>query len=115
MRTLTLTKTAKVTLDGSGNGTAQIGPASAGEVWYPDVVSVSAATNVAEASCKIFAGPLIAPFTFVDGTLSGSTGDSTGKISGKVIRPGLVIFAQWAGGDPGAVATMNIYGNRAVP
>lgn len=115
MRSLQLTRTAKVTLDGSGSGTAAIGPASAGETWYPSVVSVSVATNAAEASCKIFAGALAAPFTYVDGTLSGSTGDSTGNIAGRILHPGEQVFAQWAGGDPGAVATMNIQGSRAVP
>jgi hypothetical protein len=114
MKRLSLTRTARVTLDGSGNGTASAGPTSAGETWYPDVTSVSAATSVKEASCKIFSGAVATSFTYVDGTLSGSTGDSTDRVKGP-IYPGQLVIAQWAGGDPGAVATMNIQGTRTVP
>jgi hypothetical protein len=115
MRTLTLSATVNIALNGSGNGTVQAGPVSPGEVWYPAVVSVSVATNTNEAQCKIYSGAIVAPFTFIDGTVDGSTGDSTDRVTGKVLRPGQYIFAQWTGGDAGSTATLNISGTRQVP
>lgn len=117
MRTLSLNRTATVTLNGSGNGTAQLGPASPGEVWEPSVVSVSVGeTSVTdEAQCKIYCGPTAASPSFVDGTLSGSTGDSTTNVAGQKLYPGQYIFAVWTGGDPGKVAVMSIQGTRNVP
>lgn len=117
MRTLTLSVTAEVTLNGSGNGTAQAGPTSPGEIWYPAVVSVGTqeTTVTSEAQCKIFAGPAPAQPNYVDGTLSGSTGDSTTNIAGRVLRAGQYVFGTWAGGDAGAVAFLNISGTRTVP
>lgn len=116
MRTLSLTRTANVTLTG-GAGTAQLGPVSPGETWYPTVASVSTeeSTVTDEAQCKIYCGPLPSQAYYVDGTLSGSTGDSTGNVAGQVIRPGSYVWAVWSGGDSGAVAVLNIQGTRTVP
>lgn len=116
-RTLSLTATARTVLDGSGNGTAQAGPVSPGETWYPGVVSVSTQETAvtSEAQAKIYCGPLAATPYYVDGTLSGSTGDSTSNVAGQVLQPGRYIWAVWAGGDPGATAVMNIQGTRTVP
>jgi hypothetical protein len=105
--------TATVALDGSGNGTAKLGPVGAREVWQPSVASVSVATNAAEASCKILVGDPVSQ-TFVDGTLSGSTGDSTDRVSAYSIPLGWFVWAKWAGGDPGAVATLSVGGTRTV-
>jgi hypothetical protein len=115
MRTLTLSATAEVTLSGTGGGTAQAGPSHAGEVWYPATVSVSVSTNTSEAECKIYCGALAVPFSYVDGTLSGSTGDSTTNVTGQVLYPGSYVFAVWTGGDSGSVATVNVQGTRQVP
>jgi hypothetical protein len=117
MRTLSLSATASAVLNGSGAATAQVGPSSQGEVWYPAVVSVSAAEAAVtdEAQCKIYAGPLPIPPYYVDGTLSGSTGDSTGRAGGQTLYPGQWIFAAWSGGDPGATVTLNLSGTRVVP
>lgn len=115
MRTLQLSKTVNVVLNSSGNGTAMVGPTFPGEIWYPTVVSVSASTNVAEAACKIYAGTSVQAFFFVDGTLSGSTGDSSDRITGQTLYPGHDVIAAWSGGDVGATATMNVTGTRTVP
>lgn len=103
-----------VVLDGSGNGTVKVGPQSVQEVWMPSVASVSASSHTNEASCKIYAGPTATPGYFVDGTLSGSTGDSTAKIGGVVIPRNWFIFAVWSGGDAGAVATLNVNGTKLI-
>ena len=117
MRTLTLSATASVVLDDSGNGTAQAGPTFPGETWYPVTVSVGAEESVItdEAQCKVYCGPSASQPYYVDGTLSGSTGDSTTNVTGQVIYAGSYVWAAWTGGDNGATVTMNVQGTRTVP
>lgn len=119
MRTLPLSASANVTLNGSGNGTAQAGPKYAGETWYPATVSVSTeqapGTITNEAECRVYCGALAIQPNYVDGSLSGSTGDSTTNVTGQTIRQGSYVQAVWSGGDPGAVAVLNIQGTRNVP
>lgn len=105
--------TATVVLDGSGNGTAKVGPIGAREIWFPASASVSVATNRAEAACRIYVGDSPIPGNFRDGTLSGSTGDSTDRASGP-IPLGSWVWAVWTGGDPGSVATLNVAGNKTI-
>jgi hypothetical protein len=105
---------ATVKLDGSGNGTAKVGPLSARETWQPQNVAVSATSNVKEASCNIYVGDRVAASNFRDATLSGSTGDSTGKVSGDSVKTGHYIWAVWSGGDANATATMVVTGSKSV-
>jgi hypothetical protein len=113
---LPLNETGSVTLDSSGDGTVQLGPAGPAEHWFPTGASVKASSNTAEASCKIFIGAAVADQNYVDGTLSGSTGDSTDAVAGyEVARTrDPYIFAVWAGGDAGAQATLQIIGTKTV-
>lgn len=103
-----------IVLNGSGKGTAKLGPVGAREVWNPLTASVSCATNVKEAQCQIFVGDLPTPNNFVDGTLSGSTGDSTGRVAGMPVTLGWFVWAVWSGGDAGTVATLNVRGSRDI-
>jgi len=103
---------AAVVLSGAGGGTAKIGPAGPREAWHPEYASVSVATSVKEAQCRIYTGDAPVPANFVDGTLSGSTGDGTGRVSGRPLKLGDFIWAVWTGGDAGAVATLNVTGTR---
>jgi hypothetical protein len=105
---------ATVTLNGSGSGTAKVGPVGAREVWSPQAASVSVATNVAEAQCKIYVGDSPVASNFIDGTLSGSTGDSTGRVSASAVPLGWYVWAVWSGGDAGSVATLNVTGTRTI-
>lgn len=100
-------------LDGSGNGTARLGPIGPREVWAPSSASVEASSAAAEASAKIYVGDTITQ-KFVDGTLSGSTGDSTDRVSAYTVKLGSFIWAKWTGGDPGAVATLTVAGTKTV-
>lgn len=97
-----------------GDGTASAGPTGTREVWSPEVVSVSVATNVAEATCLVYAGSQPIQSCFVDGTTWGSTGDSTSNFTSQVY-PGQQVFAVWSGGDDGQVATLVIRGTRQIP
>lgn len=114
MREFPLTISVSVTLNGSGAGTASIGPTFPRERWNVAVASVSVATNTSEATCKTYAGPQATQGNFVDGTTWGSTGDSTSNFSAPVYS-GQQVFAVWTGGDAGAVATLVLSGTRQIP
>ena len=105
---------ATVTLNGSGNGTCKVGPAGHAETWYAAIASVSVSTNAAEAACRVYVGDQPTAGNFADSTLSGSTGDATGRVSARPLKLGDYIWAVWSGGDPGAVATLNVSGTRDV-
>jgi hypothetical protein len=118
VRIQTLTATAAVVLNGSGTATAQVGPVNPGEIWYPGTASVGeqpGLTITNEAQCRVYVGSSPSPPNYVDGTLSGSTGDSTTNVAGKVVFPGSYIWAVWTGGDAGAPVTLNVSGTKRVP
>ncbi|MHB1433998.1 MAG: hypothetical protein ACYCVZ_18025 [Streptosporangiaceae bacterium] len=110
---LTLDTSAQVTLDASGNGTAQIGPNLPGVSWQPETIAVSVATNISEAQCSVYIGLSAEAGSLLGATQTGSSGDSTDCSA--TVWPGQQIIAKWTGGDPGAVATMSIFGTKTVP
>ena len=112
MRSLPLNVKAYATLNGSGNGTASIGPLSPGEQWTGVTAHVSVATNTDEATCQVYSGAAATPGYFGDATTWGSTGDSTSNLND--IRVGGNVFAVWTGGDAGAKATLAVTGTRTV-
>jgi hypothetical protein len=107
-------RSATVRLDGAGNGTVKLGPAGSAETWAPAVASFSVSTNVLEAQCKVYVGDVVTQANFVDGSLSGSTGDATGRVGAYVLTQGQYVWAVWTGGDPGAVATLVVGGMKQV-
>jgi hypothetical protein len=110
-----LNEDATVKLDGSGNGTVKLGPASSKERWYPQVTSVRVSTATNEAVAKIYAGDAVKDQNFVDGTFSGSSGDASDRVSGQEITYGNWIWAAWTSGDINAVATLVVYGEKEIP
>lgn len=114
MPQVTLTETVTVTLDGSGNGTVSTGPTGPNETWLPSNVSVICSTNVAEATCKVYAGPAASPQWFKDITVDGSTGDATDRCNIPIPK-GWFVWAVWTGGDAGATATLNVDYSKTVP
>lgn len=112
-RALPLSAFAQVTLDGSGNGTAAVGPTAQGETWAAGfTAAVHASTNAAEATCRVYCGAGSSPQYFIDGTTWGSTGDSTSNTP--QMHTGQVVTAVWTGGDPGATAYLSCTGSRTV-
>lgn len=113
-RSFPLNESASVKLDGGGNGTLKMAPESARVHWFPTVASVKVSTNAAEANCRIYVGPTPTDPNFVDGTLNGSTGDSTDRVDGYEVNATRdpYIWAVWTGGDPGAQGTMNLSGTK---
>lgn len=113
MQQVTLTQTAAVVLDGSGSGTASLGPTGPQETWLPSNVSVICSSNTAEAVCKVYAGPSASPQYFKDITVDGSTGDATDRCNVPVPK-GWQVWAVWTGGDAGATATLNVDYSKTV-
>src|ERR1700689_705093 len=119
-----LHESAKVTLNGSGNGTARISPGQAGApgsgggasrnsglLWNVTGIGVSVATNVKEAQCSAYISYGIqsaTPDDFQGQTQTGSTGD-TCTVNAS-LRPGDWITVVWAGGDAGQGETGGILG-----
>lgn len=105
-----------VKLDGSGNGTTKVGPISGREIWYPSNVHVSVnpgqVTN--EAQCLIYVGTGVGSNTFRDGTLSGSSGDSSDAVNADEIKVGEYVWAVWIGGDSGQIATLVVTGDKEI-
>lgn len=113
-----LSESASVVLDGSGNGSVRLGPLTAREVWFPVNASVRvdyspdpSPTN--EAQCQIFVGETATPENFRDLTFSGSSGDASGKVTGRVPK-NWFIWAVWSGGDAGKTATLNVSGKKEI-
>lgn len=103
-----LNQEASVTLDGSGNGTVQLGP-RIGQRWNVTNAAVLIANAVKVPQASWYAGGAPTPGNFVDGTFTGNL-DATGRIANFTITPGSYVWAVWAGGDPGATATLSIIG-----
>lgn len=108
--------TVTTTLNGSGAATVKIGPISARESWYPANahVSANAGSVTNEAQCLVYVGTAVGTNTFRDGTLSGSSGDSTDAINADHVVQGEYIWAVWIGGDAGAQASLTVTGEKEV-
>jgi hypothetical protein len=116
VRTLSLTVNGNVELDGSGNGTIQLGPSHPGESWAPVSTSINCTgpQPAGVATCFIYAGAQVAPGTFVDSTYN-VLGAASSLISGQTLYPGQYIWAVFTGGNPGQTASLVIAGTRNVP
>src|SRR5215831_2025219 len=99
---------ATVILDGSGNGTASLGP-NVGQRWIVRTASVNIPNAVAIPQCNIYMGAAPIPAEFIDGTWTGNM-DSTSKTNSYPLTHGEKIWAVWTAGDVGATATLNITG-----
>lgn len=113
MTTASLYESAFVILDSNGNGTAKVGPTGHGQVWHPQIVSVSTSTATKSPTCKLYAGHAATQQYFVDGTYTGEQ-NSTDAISGIDLWLGNYVFAVWTGGDAGAQGTVTVTGTKDV-
>lgn len=117
MATGNLYESIAVKLDGSGNGIVKLGPLTAREVWNPTSASVktnqTATTIVNEAQCNIYVGLSASQENFRDGTFSGSSGDNTDLISGRLPK-GNYVWAVWTGGDAGVSAMLVVTGTKDI-
>lgn len=112
-RQVPLNAVAQVTLDGSGNGTASVGPTAQGETWQAGfTVSVHASTNASEAQARLYCGGGTSPAYFIGATTWGSTGDS--NTDAPTMHTGQLVTVVWTGGDPGAIAYLSVNGTRTI-
>jgi hypothetical protein len=102
-----------VTLDGSGNGTVQLGPQIAGVSWQPTAagVLVAPASTSVVSLFKLYLGQA-QPQNFIGGSYSG---DSNSAGLAVTLYPGQVITGVWTGGNPGATATLTLSGTQTIP
>lgn len=118
MATVTLDQSAVVTLNGAGAGTARLGPSGMREHWTLATVAVKTnqapAAIISEAQCKTYVGPSADDPYFAGGTLSGSTGDSTSDVAGRVVDCGEYVWAVWTGGDAGAQGRVVVTGTKTL-
>jgi hypothetical protein len=103
---------ATAVLDNNGNGTAHLGISSARETWYPDHIAVKVNSMILESKCFVYVGPDATDQYFRGRTITGSSGD-TSRVQ-DVIRSGVYIWAKWAGGDPGAIGTVTVTGEKEI-
>lgn len=106
----------QITLDGSGGGTARLGPRAHGQVWKPTVASIKMAgpTPAGLATCFVYAGGYVGDANFVDSTYDVNN-DSTDRVTGQALALGQYVFAVWSGGNPGALATLTVNGTKEIP
>jgi len=113
MPRVALRETAVVLLDGSGAGTAKVGPLSAREVWYPDNVAISITGATKQAKASMYMGSDTTQSNFRDISTFAS-GDSSGACNADVVKSGMYIWAVWTGGDPGLQAILTVTGLKDV-
>jgi len=104
---------ASVVLDGSGNGSVQLGPQIAGTSWQPAAagVLVSPVSTSVVSQFKLYLGAA-QPQNFIGGSY---TGDSNSAGLAVTLYPGQVLTGAWTGGNPGATATLTLSGTQAIP
>jgi hypothetical protein len=115
--TCPLTIVVPITLNASGNGTAQAGPPF-NHIWSPVSCSIQAAggipTGANPATCTLLVGNSVSSSVFVDETYQ-VTGAASSVISGQLVNFGQYIFAVFANCNPSVPATLTIYGTTSIP
>lgn len=100
----------KVTLSGAGYGFIRFAPV--GCSWQIRRIAVLCSTRVLEARCRTYVGQ-IGELYVVDGTYSGSSGDTTDTVID--LMDGTPLFVEWSGGDANTIATATISGMQSDP
>lgn len=96
---------ASVTLDGTGTGAAEV-QVPALESWRVTRIAVTCSSAVTEPEARVYVNTE-APTAFVGGTYTGSNDASDENLT---LRPGQRLICRWRDGDPGAVATLSVFG-----
>ncbi|HXO24752.1 MAG TPA: hypothetical protein VN870_09225 [Streptosporangiaceae bacterium] len=110
-RTRQLTAFDNVTLDENGNGTVQLGPTLPGVSWALVQAACATTSTMNEPVFNLYVGDA-QPSNFLGGTFSGNN-DCTDLA--QTLYSGQYLTGQWVDGDPGATATMTLFGTKQVP
>ena len=96
-------------ISGAGAATLSVGPAGAGNIWYPASITILTTTGVNDFStCSVYLGPAGVPVTLVATLFPGGTG--TASLAIPSMAPGQYIIAVWSGGHAGDICSINIVG-----
>jgi len=100
---------AQGTILAAGTLTLSVGPAGAGNVWYPASVTISTTTGINDSStCQIFLGPAGIPIALQATLFPGGAG--TASLAIPSMTPGQYVIAVWSGAKNGDTASINIVG-----
>jgi hypothetical protein len=113
MGALPLSEAGFVTLNGSGAGTARVGPTAHGVVWKPSRVAIKTSSATLSPVCQLFVGNAATSENFIDGTFTGQQ-NATDAVVGQELRLGMYVWAVWTGGDAGAQATVTVTGSKDI-
>jgi len=90
----------------------QLAPAGLGNIWYPTQVTLATSTGILTgldtSVANLYLGPSVSPATLL-GTVYGGNGVVATALPN--IQPGQYLIAEWAGGNIGDAAVMNILGS----
>jgi hypothetical protein len=97
----------------NASGVATISVAPHGENWRIQSNTVKVSTKVLEARAQSYRGYSVADAYLIEGTFSGSSGDTSN--TDIFLTDGQAFTVQWTGADVGAIATLIIMGWRSTP
>jgi hypothetical protein len=96
-------------ISAAGAATLSVGPAGAGNVWYPASVTILTTSGVNDSStCSIYLGPAGVAVTLQATLFPGGTG--TASLAIPSMTPGQYLIAVWSGGKSGDVCSINVSG-----
>ena len=96
-------------ISSAGAATLSVGPAGAGNVWYPASVTILTTSGINDAStCSIYLGPAGVPVTLQATQFPGGTG--TISLAIPSMTPGQYLIAVWSGGKSGDTCSINVTG-----
>lgn len=101
---------ATVVLNGAGDGQVAIGPPS-GTKWTLNLATLAVSTSTKQPQGFLYRGGASGPLELVDSTYTGAQA-SSGKVGGLPYFSGQRLWAVWKGGDAGATATLQAYGQQ---
>lgn len=102
MGILQLDEVANTVLNGAGNGSVTLSPATSRQVWNVTNVAVSGSSSVNIPTAVVSLGS-----TNLGGTYSGTNDSDDVSVT---VWPGQQLKVTWTGGDAGASASAYVYG-----
>lgn len=110
-RQISLNTGGTITLDANGGGQVALGPNIPGVAWNVTTVATSGSSMTNIPTLQVYS-PVVAPNYLLGGTYSGTLDSDDISIT---VWYGQQIVGVYAGGDPGASATLSINGTASVP
>lgn len=113
-QTVPLSASAQVVLNGSGNGSVTLGPQVPGQTWFPSgtSVQVNPTSTTVVSQFKLYNGAA-QPANFLGGTYTGD--NNSDGLADCTLYCGQFMTGVWAGGNPGATATLVVSGTMSIP